>query len=77
MSFANFATPPDTQTGPVLLIEQAPTPYYESRFGTCTPAGKVDNGNGVDNEEQGTLLTLCTGPTKPWSALWPELRRYY
>jgi 4-amino-4-deoxy-L-arabinose transferase-like glycosyltransferase len=77
MSFADFATPPDTQTGPVLLIEQESTPYYESRFGTCTPAGKVDNGNGVDNEEQGTLLTLCTGPTKPWSALWPELRRYY
>jgi 4-amino-4-deoxy-L-arabinose transferase-like glycosyltransferase len=77
MSFADFATPPDAQSGPVLLIEQSPTPYYESRFGTCTQVGKVDNGKGVDNEEQGTHLTLCTGPTKPWSTLWPELRRYY
>ncbi|TDU84512.1 dolichyl-phosphate-mannose-protein mannosyltransferase [Kribbella voronezhensis] len=77
MSFIDWGPPPNTQTGPVLLIEQEPTQYYESRFGTCHQVGTVNTGHSVDNEEQGTHLTLCTGPTQPWSTLWPSLRRYY
>ena len=75
MSFYDWGPPPDTQTGPVLLVEQEPTQYYESRLGTCHQVGTVRTG--VDNEEDGTHLTLCTGPTEPWSTLWPSLRRYY
>jgi hypothetical protein len=77
MSFYDWGPPPDTQTGPVLLVEQEPTPYFESRLGTCHQIGTVNTGHSVDNEEQGTHLTLCTGPTQPWSTLWPSLRRYY
>jgi 4-amino-4-deoxy-L-arabinose transferase-like glycosyltransferase len=77
MSFYDWGPPPDTQTGPVLLVEQEPTPYYESRLGTCHQIGTVNTGHSVDNEEQGAHLTLCTGPTEPWSTLWPSLRRYY
>jgi 4-amino-4-deoxy-L-arabinose transferase-like glycosyltransferase len=77
MSFYDWGPPPDTQTGPVLLVEQEPTQYYESRLGTCHQIGTVNTGHSVDNEEQGTHLTLCTGPTEPWSTLWPSLRRYY
>ncbi len=77
MSFYDWGPPPDTQTGPILLVEQEPTPYYESRLGICHQIGTVNTGHAVDNEEQGTHLTLCTGPTEPWSTLWPSLRRYY
>jgi hypothetical protein len=77
MSFYDWGPPADTQSGPVLLVEQEPTPYYESRFGTCHQVATVNTGHSVDNEEQGTHITLCTGPTQPWSTLWPSLRRYY
>ncbi|TWD84320.1 dolichyl-phosphate-mannose-protein mannosyltransferase [Kribbella amoyensis] len=77
MSFADWAVPPDDKTGPVLLLLQERSPGYEAHFGTCTPVAEIANGQDVDNQEQGSVIVRCTGPTKPWSALWPELRRYY
>ncbi|QFU89000.1 glycosyltransferase family 39 protein [Amycolatopsis sp. YIM 10] len=47
-----------------------------ARFGSVTRAGTVDNGLGVDNEEQGTPLWICRDPVQPWSRLWPEFRNY-
>ena len=38
---------------------------------------RVDNGHGVENEEQDTAIVLCSGTTQPWSGLWPSLRHYY
>jgi 4-amino-4-deoxy-L-arabinose transferase-like glycosyltransferase len=77
MSFADWGPPADSQNGPVLLIEQGRDEQHESHFTDCQQVGKVDNGVGVDNEEQGAAIVLCSGTTKPWSSLWPELRRYY
>jgi 4-amino-4-deoxy-L-arabinose transferase-like glycosyltransferase len=77
MSFYDWAHPADTQTGAVLLVEQGRTPQFEANFTSCNQVGTVDNGKGVDNEEQGTAIVLCAAPTAPWSTLWPNLRRYY
>jgi hypothetical protein len=43
-------------------------------FAECETVGELDNGVGVDNEEQGAPLTLCSGPTEPWSRLWDRFR---
>ncbi|WP_412538322.1 glycosyltransferase family 39 protein [Longispora sp. K20-0274] len=40
-------------------------------FANCAEAGELDNGVGVDNEEQGVVISVCRGPVAPWSALWP------
>jgi 4-amino-4-deoxy-L-arabinose transferase-like glycosyltransferase len=77
MSFADWDPPADSQDGAVLLVEQGRNEAHESHFSGCQQVGKVDNGVGVDNEEQGAAVVLCSGTTKPWSALWPDLRRYY
>ncbi|HEU4946295.1 MAG TPA: glycosyltransferase family 39 protein [Kribbella sp.] len=77
MSFADWGAPPDSQDGPVLLVEQERSERYESHFSSCRQVGEVDNRHGVDNEEQGAAIVLCSGPAKSWSALWPELRRFY
>lgn len=77
MSFADWERPPDSQDGPVLLVEVERTPRYEAHFRNCEQVGTVDNGRDVDNEEQGTAIVLCAGPVEPWSTLWPKLRRYY
>jgi 4-amino-4-deoxy-L-arabinose transferase-like glycosyltransferase len=42
-------------------------------FATCTVTARLDNGVGVDNEEQGAPVALCRDPVLPWSQLWPRL----
>lgn len=36
-----------------------------------------DNGAGLDNDEQGTDVSLCTGPAESWSRIWPRFRHLY
>ncbi|MGV9713682.1 glycosyltransferase family 39 protein [Gordonia sp. NPDC003424] len=42
-------------------------------FRSCTILGTLDNGLGVDNEEQGMPVALCEHPHDP-GQLWPALR---
>lgn len=42
-------------------------------FGSCTVLATLDNGLGVDNEEQGMPVALCEHPHNP-DLLWPALR---
>jgi 4-amino-4-deoxy-L-arabinose transferase-like glycosyltransferase len=75
MSFADWNRPPDTNTGPVLLVELARTPIFESHFHNCNQVGTINAI--VSNDEDGTALVLCDAPAEPWSTLWPKLRQYY
>ena len=43
-------------------------------FDTCTVEARLDNGVGVDNEEQGEPVGICRDPKLAWTALWPRLR---
>ena len=49
----------------------APRPYFTG----CRPLATIDNGVGLDNDEQGGPVLLCR-TTAPWSKLWAKLRRY-
>ncbi|HEX5149674.1 MAG TPA: glycosyltransferase family 39 protein, partial [Candidatus Limnocylindrales bacterium] len=40
----------------------------------CTTEGKVDNGVGVENEEQGTAIRVCRRMPSDWGRVWPQLR---
>ncbi|MFF7212475.1 ArnT family glycosyltransferase [Streptomyces sp. NPDC008238] len=77
MSFADWGPPPDSATGPVLLVRQEDADGIERHFTGCRQVGRVDNGRGVDNEEQHAAIVLCATPKAPWSRLWPSLRHYY
>ncbi len=44
-----------------------------SLFASCTVQARLDNGVGVDNEEQGAPVAICRDPVMPWSRLWPSL----
>ncbi len=72
MSYYDWGPPADTQTGSVVLV------------GAIDPAGSFDgcervtqHDSVVDNDEHGTDVVVCSGPTRPWSQLWPDLRRFY
>jgi 4-amino-4-deoxy-L-arabinose transferase-like glycosyltransferase len=76
MSFAEWGPPPDSMDGPVLLVHMTEADV-ERHFTGCRQVGEVDNGHDLDNEEQGAVIALCDGPSRPWSELWPDLRRFY
>jgi hypothetical protein len=65
------ARPPETVTSMVVVGGQ----YPEARtmFGECEVKARLDNGVGVDNEEQGLPIAVCTGPKASWDVLWPRL----
>lgn len=75
MSYADWGPPPDWADGPVLLVVQQGD-AEPSAFTGCREVRRVDNGEGVNNEEQGARILLCDRHAR-WAKLWPALRRYY
>jgi hypothetical protein len=50
--------------------------FLERRFRSVTLAGRLDNGHGVDNEEQGQPIWVCRGLDGTWAASWRDWRHY-
>jgi len=57
----------------VILVGLGPITMH-TYFVDCTITGTIDNGVGVDNEEQGRTIAVCAGTSGPWSTIWPALR---
>jgi hypothetical protein len=68
-----FGPPPDTATV-VLVVGFGPE--ITRLFAGCAEAARLDNGVGVDNEEQGNPVLTCRQPRQPWHNLWPQLQHY-
>ncbi|MFI7540052.1 ArnT family glycosyltransferase [Actinoplanes sp. NPDC049599] len=71
-----FWPPPASAAGPVILTGFAPGDPTSRHFTGCQVAGRVDNGYGLNNDEQGAILQVCTGPAGTWAAVWPALIHY-
>jgi len=76
MSYADWAVPPDSADGPVLLVLPGHVRWVLPFFTGCRPLARIDNGYGLDNELQKNVVRLCSGTDAPWSVLWPRLRHY-
>jgi len=65
------ARPPGSTTTVVFVGGQ----YDEARhlFATCRVVDRLDNGVGVDNEEQGQPVAVCRTPLGSWDRLWSAL----
>ena len=72
-SFWSWGPPPDDRTVTIHVGDWRPTDYGDY-FTGCRDVATVDNGLGVENAEQGTAVTVCTGLSAPWSVIWPALR---
>jgi 4-amino-4-deoxy-L-arabinose transferase-like glycosyltransferase len=46
----------------------------ERSFAHCQLHRRLDNGVGVDNQEQGQPVWVCTTPRASWRVLWPRFR---
>lgn len=69
-SYADVRQPPGS-AGPVLVVGYR-DPHRLLRG--CVALGPIEMPYEVDNEEQGAPLWACSGPVRPWSALWPDIR---
>jgi Dolichyl-phosphate-mannose-protein mannosyltransferase len=71
--YGEWGPPPDTVQAVVVIGDYAPT-ELATWFRTCSPATIFDNGQAVDNDEQGVPLRTCAHPRTRWSRLWPQIR---
>ena len=66
--------PPPADVDTVIAVGFA-EPQLRAWFGEVTPAGRIDNGLGLDNDEQGAPIWVARRPLAAWPDLWPRLRR--
>jgi len=50
--------------------------WIAQRFASCTTTARLDNGVGVDNEEQGRPVRVCRSPRAHWRTLWSDFQHY-
>jgi hypothetical protein len=72
--FSEWGQPSPTATSALVLGYDGPSDAAPS-FDRCTTLAHVDNGVGLDNDEQGLPVMLCH-PAAAWATLWPRLRHY-
>jgi len=67
--------PPPVSRGAAVLIGAPDFEAYSRRaWADCRPAGRIDNGVGLDNEEQGYTVLVCRRPLRTWARIWPGQR---
>ena len=66
--------PPANGSAPVIAVGFELSRASEDLRG-CRVAATIANDAGVENNEQGRPVLVCTGPRRPWSSAWPALRR--
>jgi hypothetical protein len=67
-----LAPPPESAT--TVVVVGGAVRAMGGAFERCRVVSRLDNGVGVDNEEQGAPVSVCTGRSEPWTTLWPRLR---
>ena len=65
---------PPPGSGPLLLVGYGAGERGAKLFTGCRLLATVDNGLGLDNDEQGATVRLCDGPLGSWAAVWPGVR---
>ena len=67
------ATPPPASTSTVVVVGDQLT-ALEASFASCEVVARLDNGFGVESEEQGVPVAVCRDPSLPWPRLWDRVR---
>jgi 4-amino-4-deoxy-L-arabinose transferase-like glycosyltransferase len=69
-----WGPPPDTDR--IALLVGFDRAQVQASFTGCRLRARINDGVGLNNNEQGEPLWLCSGERRPWSQLWPSLRHY-
>ena len=66
--------PPEEATVAVIWTQQRRG--WDTIFASCEQKAVLDNGVGVDNEEQDGVVLVCRDPIGGWAAVWPRFLHY-
>jgi len=72
--FTEWGKPPVSDTH-ALLLGYPDTRYLSRDFRDCRTLATINDGVGLDNNEQGLPVQLCR-PAASWQTLWPHLTHY-
>jgi len=72
--FSEWGRPPPTDDHALVLGFDGPADASPA-FTDCRTLAVMNNGVGLDNDEQGLPMLLCR-PTASWSSLWPRLTHF-
>jgi hypothetical protein len=67
--------PPPAADTTVIAWNEDPD-FVRTVLADCRVGAAMDNGVGVDNEEQGSTVLVCQMPADGWAATWPKLQHY-
>ena len=67
--------PPPTTTSTVIAVGIARN-NLARLFSDVQPAGRLDNAQHVQDDEQHAPLSICRHPLEAWNQMWIQLRRY-
>jgi hypothetical protein len=71
-AFGDWGPPPD-RPGPVVVVGLEPSALVAD-FRGCRVEARVATRAGVDNDENGEEIALCSATRRPWSRIWAGLR---
>ena len=72
-AYWSWGPPPDDAD--TLIAVGFAEPQLRAWFGEVVPAARIDNGVGLQNDEQGAPVWVVRQPRASWPELWPQLRR--
>ena len=72
-AYFDWGPPPD-RGGTAVVIGFSES-FLRTAFGQVDRAATIDNGVGVENEEQGTPVWVVRDPRGSWAEIWPTFRR--
>lgn len=67
--------PPPNRDRTVVVVGLA-RDRVQASFTGCALKARINDGIGLNNNEQGNPVWLCAGERRPWSQLWVSLRHY-
>jgi len=73
--FTQWGPPPDSQTS-AIVVGDLDDNLLARDFSGCRTEARINNGVGLNNNEQGDPVAFCAAERAPWSAIWTGLRHY-
>jgi Dolichyl-phosphate-mannose-protein mannosyltransferase len=73
-AYSEWGPPADDRT--VVLLVGFHVAYASNWFTGCRQAAVIHNDAGVDNDESGSPILVCSGTRAPWSTMWRDLKHY-
>jgi hypothetical protein len=71
-----YLGPPPESATVVVWVTEGDGPLHQTYFGSCETKAALDNGYGVDNEEQTAHVYVCRDRKLTWAELWPKAQHF-